>query len=330
MLPNVVRVHLTSENAGKALMIAGIVSIFAVCFTVIKMGLFFAPPLLFGGLRASVAGVALLGVVALLRQRVIPAAGDWPAIALLAVFSTTIGFGAMFMSPGRTGAGIASVLGNTQALIVIVLAPWLLGEPVTRVKLAALLLGMAGVSVIAYPAIAAPDAYGVTGVLLPLLAAAGAAAGTVIIKRTGCHPVLLMNAWQLILGSVPLLLLSALVEKDTTVLWTPVFAGLLGLIALPGTALAITAWYWLLQQHEDAGRLSLFLFLVPVVGLTLATLIFKEQFSAFDLAGMAITLMGVALAAMGGAGQSVGRPPVDRAVASQPTEAAAGLDTPRE
>jgi len=70
----------------------------------------------------------------------------------LAATVTTITFGGMFLSPGRTGAGIASVLGNTQPFITIVLAALFLAEKITRGKLLVLLAGLIGVGLISAPA----------------------------------------------------------------------------------------------------------------------------------------------------------------------------------
>jgi drug/metabolite transporter (DMT)-like permease len=50
----------------------------------------------------------------------------------------------MFMSPGRTGAALASVLGNTGPVLMVLLAALVLHEPLTRRRLTALGLGMAG------------------------------------------------------------------------------------------------------------------------------------------------------------------------------------------
>lgn len=46
----------------------GLTAVYAVCFVAIKAGLAFAPPLLFAGLRAEIAGVVLLGLVVFLRR----------------------------------------------------------------------------------------------------------------------------------------------------------------------------------------------------------------------------------------------------------------------
>ena len=91
-----------------------------------------APPLLFGGLRALIGGAALLGLMVVLRQRLVPPRERWGGVLALALTATSLAFGAMFLSPGRTGAGIASVLGNAQPLILVVLAAAFLGERMTR------------------------------------------------------------------------------------------------------------------------------------------------------------------------------------------------------
>lgn len=97
--------------------------------------------------------------------------------------ATTFIYGAMFLSPGLTGAGI--ILGNLQPLLVIVLATVFLSERLTRYTTAARALGVAGASLSAPPALFGPDGYGLPGAVLALAASAGAAVGSVIIKRMG-------------------------------------------------------------------------------------------------------------------------------------------------
>ncbi len=137
-----------SGPARRATAALGLAAIYAVCFVAIKAGLAFAPPLLFAGLRAEIAGVVLLALVVFLRRPVLPAISGWPGLVALALTSTSLGFAAMFLSPGRIGAGIASVLGNVQPLFVLVLAAAFLGEALTRAKVVALGLGLAGVTLI--------------------------------------------------------------------------------------------------------------------------------------------------------------------------------------
>lgn len=269
--------------------------IYALCFAAIKAGLAFAPLLLFAGLRVLIGGVGLFILAFFLRQPLLPPRGDWAGIVALALTATTVAFGAMFLSPGRTGAGIASVLGNTQPLMVVVLAALFLGERMTASKWVTLAFGFTGVSLIAGRALGGPDAYGMAGALLALGASLGASVGNIIFKRLAIQGnLLVITAWQLVLGSLPLLVLAALVEQDRRVIWNAEFVGLLLFLALVGTALANAVWYWLLQR-EEVGRLTMFLFLVPVLGLGIAALTFGERISLLEGIGSALTVIGVGI-----------------------------------
>ncbi|MCL5997997.1 MAG: DMT family transporter [Chloroflexi bacterium] len=266
----------------------GITAIYAVCFVAIKAGLAFAPPLLFGGLRALIGGTALLGLVIIRREPIVPDRPTWPGLLALAATATTITFGAMFLSPGRTGAGIGSVLGNMQPLITVALAAIFLSERLSHGKVAALMLGLGGVTLIAYPALAAADAYGISGAALALVVSVGSASGNVIVKRMRVrHGLLAITAWQLIIGSLPLLALSALVERGMKVTWSAEFIGLVVFLALVGTSFVTAAWYWLIQ-HGDVGQLTMFFFLVPVFGLGVAALVFKEAVSLLESVGVVL------------------------------------------
>jgi len=283
----------TIARMGRPLIVLGLTAIYAVCFIVIKAGLPFMPPLRFAGLRALIGGLALLGLMAALRRPLLPPRRSWPGIVALGFTSTTIAFGAMFLSPGRTGAGIASVLGNTQPVIVPALAALFLGERMTRSKWIALVLGMIGVALIASPALAGPEASGVVGPALALAASGGLAVGSVIVKRIGSGIDLLpLTAWQLLVGSLPLLTVSIVVVRDAVVAWNATFVGLLLFLALIGTAFATAIWYWLIR-HDDVGRLTMFFFLVPVFGLALAALAFGETIGLQEGAGVVVTLAGI-------------------------------------
>ncbi|NIW37893.1 MAG: EamA family transporter [Gemmatimonadetes bacterium] len=286
----------TSPEGRLALVIL-LAAVYAACYTAIKAGLAFAPPLRFAGLRAAIAGLVLLGALATLRRPLLPPRRLWPWIFALSVTGTVLAYGAMFSSPGRTGAGIASVLGNTGPLIVVVLAVLFLGEEMTRGKTVALVLGLVGVSLISYPALAGPSRFGLSGAVLALAAATGTAGESILFKAADAGDALVRVAgWQFLIGSVPLLALSAWLEGGAGIEWNGRFMLLLIFLALIGTAGAVSLWYWLIQRDE-VGRLSLLLFMVPVLGLGLAVAVFRERIGPHQAVGIAVTLAGLAVLA---------------------------------
>jgi drug/metabolite transporter (DMT)-like permease len=278
------------------LALLAVIVLAAVCYVGIKIGLADAPPLVFGGLRALIAGVVLLAIGASLRAPWRPARRDaWP-LALLALTATTATYGAMFASPTQMGAGLASVLGNVQPLLVLVLGALVLRERLTRGKGLALAAGLVGVGLILYPAITASvgGRGSAVGASLALGASAGAAVGSVVVKRIRARPGLVaLTGWQLVIGSVPLLITAALQPGGLAIRWTPTFTLVLLFLALLGTALPTTLWFWLLQD-EDAGRLSMFLFLIPVLGLGLGAVAFGERIGVLEGTGVLVIVLGLA------------------------------------
>jgi drug/metabolite transporter (DMT)-like permease len=284
----------------KLTIIVGLTLIYALCYATIKAGLAFAPPLRFAGWRALLGGAALLVLAATRGGPTVPAPRQWPWILGLGLLATTVSFAGMFLSPGRTSTGVASVLGNTQPLMLVMLGTLLLGEDITARKLLALGLGLAGVVTLSYPAWSVTQGSGISGPLLALAASGGAAAGSVIVKRMapGRH-LLAVSAWQLLVGSLPLFLWSAIAEPNASISWSGQFVAVLLFLALFGTSLVTAAWYWLIQ-HEDVGRLSLFLFLVPLFGLAIGAAFLGERVTMLAEIGAMLAVGGTVLAIKGG------------------------------
>ena len=269
--------------------------------------------------RLAKTGVILLdcpisgtGAQAALKDIVIYASGDKRACARCkTVFA---GFARNAYYCGAFGAGsklkfIANLLGNLQPLLVLVLAAAFLGEVLTGAKTLALCLGLAGVTLIALPAIAGPDAYGISGPLLALGASASLALGNVILKAIGSrHDLLTMTAWQLTLGGLPLLAVSAIVERGAAVIWSASFVALLFGLAMAGTALPYVVWNHL-ARLEEIGRLTLFLLITPVLGVVLAGAVFGERLGALEWIGIAAIVAGVGIVTLR---PSVGSPRLPR------------------
>lgn len=267
--------------------------IYSLCYVLIKAGLAYAPPLLFGGLRTLIAGAGLLGYAFIKREPLLPSKTNRKGLLVLSFVGTTLVFGAMFLSPGLASAGIASVLGNSQAIITVALAVLILGERLTVGKTTAVVLGLSGVILIAFPALKTSNVGSILGIGLALVVSTCTAIGNVIVKQSRISQGLLAFAgWQLILGSMPLLIISGWTERSQEVTWNLAFAGILLFLALVETSFTTAAWYWLVQQ-EDVGLLSIFFFLVPIFGLGIAILAFNEAFNLYEVAGIVVIVAGI-------------------------------------
>jgi drug/metabolite transporter (DMT)-like permease len=278
----------------RAAALAAVVIAAATCAVVVKAGIAFAPPILFGGLRSALAGAVLLLIAAFRKE---PVRLGWPMfgwVAAIALLATTAPYGGMFLAPAHMGAGVASVLANLQPLFTIALAAAFLGERLTLGGVVALAAGVAGVVVLVGPNLSAPGAE-LVGPASAVAASIGAAAGSVMVRRLRDRvPVLSLAGWQLLLGSLPLL--GAGLVGGGSIRWTGAFVAALLYLALVGTAFSTALWFWLLR-FDEAGRLSLYLFLIPLLGLLLGVLVFREPLRLPELAGGALVAGAVALAA---------------------------------
>lgn len=272
--------------------------IYALCFVAIKSSLPFMPPILFAALRASLGGVVLIIFLGITRQRIMPRPHEYRWIIAIGLIATTVVYAGMFLSPGRTGVGVASVLGNISPLFAVALAAVVLHEKMRGYAKIALAVGVLGILLISFPDVFSGGFYGATGLILAIAASLGAAAGNVLVKKMNdAKSILVITSWQLIIGSLPLFLYSALFERGEPVVWNGTLIGLLLFLAVIGTAITTAVWFWLIQRY-DVGKLSLFLFLVPVFGLFIAAAVFKEQIRVNEILGIASILFGTFLLAV--------------------------------
>lgn len=280
-----------SGHFGRTAVALVVILIWSACFVVIKASQADAPPLFYGGLRALLGGLPLLAVAAS-TGRFLPPPRSWGWIAVLGLTNTTLGLAGMFLSVGAVGAAISGVLANSQALLVAPFAAFLFGEILTRRRVVGLLLGILGIALI-LPG----DGGGLgstEGAALALMAAAGLAAGNLVIKHIGSRvDAMTATGWQYVLGGFPLLGWSLIVEDTHAVTWTPEFVTSLLFLGLVGSAGASWVWYRLVSEGELIALNGLTL-LTPAFSLGFALLIYQERVSALGLVGIAILLVGVA------------------------------------
>jgi probable blue pigment (indigoidine) exporter len=232
-------------------------------------------------LRALPAGLLLLLIVRSLPR------GHWIVRTfVLGALNFSFFWWLLFVSAYRLPGGVAATIGAVQPLIVLVLVRHMLDQTISRVALAAGLVGVLGVALL----VLTPDATldGI-GILAALGGAASMALGTVLTK-TWQPPVspLTFTAWQLTAGGLLLLPVALLFEPPLPPLSSGNVVGFvyLGLI---GGAVTYILWFRgiaLLGPSAVAplGRLS------PVAAVLLGWILLNQTLSALQFVGMALAL----------------------------------------
>ena len=104
-----------------------------------------APPLSILWIRFVGAGVLLFAGVRVAGLPVPRDGGTWLRLLLLGVLGNAVYLGMNYEALRHLSAGMGSIVASTNPLILALLAPWLLREPLTARKLSGLLLGFSGV-----------------------------------------------------------------------------------------------------------------------------------------------------------------------------------------
>jgi drug/metabolite transporter (DMT)-like permease len=174
-------------------------------------------PLLVASLRLLPAGLLLVVVALLLRRPGAVAPPDRPWLVLFALVDGTLFQALLAHGLGQTGAGLGSVLIDSQPLLVALLARTLFGEAINPVGWIGLLLGLSGILCLGLPPallrhwwlqgpeVLEPGAWS-HGELWMLGAAAAMAVGTVLSRYATRHSdPLVVTGWHMVLGGLPLL-----------------------------------------------------------------------------------------------------------------------------
>ena len=261
----------------------------ASAFVVIRHVAHDVSPGALGAGRLLIAALVVLPLV-LRRGWVPPTRREWGLLALggvgwFGVYNLTLNAGERHVD-----AGTAAMIIQIGPVIVALMAVPLFGERLHAWLLAGMVVGFAGVGVIARGSSTDADA-SLLGVLLVLVAAAMYAVGVltqkVLLRRLPSVQVVLVS---FLMGAVTCLPfatdLPGIVLDGGAELWWIVYLGVLP------TAVAFTTWAYALT-HTDAGALSLTTFLVPGIATLIAWLTIDEVPPSLTFVGGALAIVGV-------------------------------------
>lgn len=268
-------------------------------------------PFFMAGMRLVPAGAVVLLAGLLLRRPQAISQRGWLWIALFALVDGTLFQGFLAAGLERTGAGLGSVMIDSQPLAVAVMARGLFGEHIGALGWIGLLWGIAGISLLGLPdewifSLFHGDTAWLTGGTalntllqggewLMLLAALSMATGTILIRYVCRHvdPVV-ATGWHMVLGGVPLFGLSALGEVQPWQGLTAVDWGAIAYSTLFGSALAYGIFFFLAAQG-NLTSLSALTFLTPVFALLFGNLFLAETLSSLQWLGVSFTLVSIYL-----------------------------------
>ena len=251
------------------------------------------PPLLFVAMRFV---LVVLPWIFFIRK---PDA-SWMAIIGVGLFMSAGQFGLLYLAMALgMPAGLASLVLQAQVLLTVLLAAGFLGERPSGRQLAGVVLGVAGLAVVAVGRSAVAP---ILPLIIVLAAALSWAAGNIIARKAKAASGLGLVVWSGAVVPLPLAGLSLIIDGPAAVLgtlgdlqpatilsalYTAVFASLVG----------YGIWNRLLASYPSSAVVP-FTLLVPVVGMSAAWLALGEVPAPAELAGGGLLLGGVATAVL--------------------------------
>src|SRR5215467_2445363 len=141
-----------------------------------------APPLSILSIRFLIAGGLLLGGAELAGLSFPRNPRTWLRLFAVGVGTNALYLGLNYIALQHLSAGMGSIVASTNPLVVALVAPFVLREPLSARKMTGLLLGFGGVALAMHPCARAqppPTRH----VLLPFLSVISLAASTIVFKR---------------------------------------------------------------------------------------------------------------------------------------------------
>ncbi len=278
--------------------LAVLILIWGTTWAVIRIGLRGLPPFTGVALRFGIAAAVLFAAarvtgVKFSRGRRVQLLG-----AVNAALTFSLSYGVVYWAEQWVPSGLASVLFATFPLMVAVLAHFLLpGERLEVASAVGILVGFLGVVVIFSEDLASLGGQQtVRAAWIFLLSPLAAATANVVVKRwgKGIHS-LSLTAPPMAATAVIMAVVALAFERGRMLSFDATSVGALLYLSIAGTAVTFFLYFWLLDRLP-ATRLSLITFAIPVVAVSVGTLVLEEPFTDRMFLGSALVLVGVALA----------------------------------
>ena len=287
-----------SRRASAILSLILVMGIWGSAFSVTKAAIAEVPPVLIAFLRFALAAAILLSIT-LLRRGALPrmAKRQWGTVAAMGICGFTLFQAGANIAQTYTTATQAAIIQSIIPVLTAILAALVLRERPSGRRVAGIALSLVGV--LAVVLVAAPSESGRSPLLggAIMLGAVGMwPVYTVLAKRLAGADLLDVTAYSTAFGALFLLPL-ALIESGGMALPAISARGWLSIayLGLMSSAMA-NLLYNRSLAHLEANQAATFINLVPIIGVVVAVLFLGEPLIGWQLAGGAVTLLGVWLA----------------------------------
>ena len=253
-------------------------------------------PLMLVALRFVLAAVLAWALARALRGPLKVTRADAMRIGLSGLVLNGVQFGAMYLAfDAGLGATLASLMHSLSPVLTALLAALFLKERLTPLQVVGFVVGVGGVLLVLGPDV--DEAGGALGIVCGVISVLGLSVGTLGQRWIGNAPEPLWSATiQFGVAAPPLLALALLVEGTDDIVRDPTKAGIAIVYLAVVNSIIGLGLLGILVRARGAGAAASVFFLMPPVTAVLAWLLLGETLDLREVAGLVITVLGVAAA----------------------------------
>lgn len=299
-MPTLARTH----SASPALVWVAILILYVVwgsTYLGIRIAIESIPPFVMASTRFLIAGVVMLGAVAIVRRRalVLPSAVELRDCFIVGALLMGGGMGAVAWGEQTVPSGIAALLIALMPAWVAVYGRVFFHDRLPVLAALGIGVGMAGVAILVGPSVVLEGSLDPAGVAALLISPMSWAAGSVFAARRARLPRdpfvttgLQMLSGALVLGGLGLVV-GEFARFDPAAV-TPESLAALAYLTIVGSLIAFTAYAWVLR-HAPLPLIATYAFVNPVVAVILGAIVLDEEVAPLQILAGAVIVVGVAL-----------------------------------
>jgi drug/metabolite transporter (DMT)-like permease len=259
-----------------------------------KIGLQVAQPFVICITRFFIAGLLMLLIAHGLMRKRLPQKNEWKQLAIYGALNISLYLGLYVLAMQHVSPGLGSLAIATNPVIINLMAALIFGHRIRFITIVSLALCMGGVLLAALPlfekSYATPTGIGILmGSMLVY------SAGVIYFSKQpwGDLHILTINGWQTLLGGLFLLPIAVFTYEGDQNTWGLKLAGSVLWLAIPVSIVGVQLWLYLLK--DNAVKASFWLFLCPLFGFLIASIMMQEPIGLFTVLGMLLVLGGLYL-----------------------------------
>lgn len=258
-----------------------------------KIGLHSVQPLVLSIPRFILASILMLGVAHLFMKQSVPTTKTaWKKIAIYGFFNVGLYLGLYVVAMKEVSAGLGSLFIAINPVLIMLISSIWFRQPLKLATVLSFALCMVGMLIAAYPLLDGSHA-SVLGLCLLLLCNISYSVGAIYFSKQnweGMH-ILTINGWQTLFGCLFLLPFAIYFYHPELNNFDLSFLGSVVWLAVPASIIASLLWMSLLRDNPT--KASAWLFLCPIAGFTIASIIMKEPLTWYTLAGVILVIVGL-------------------------------------